>query len=150
MSEMLSSHDHGNCELCDLLETERADVEAKLEARDKKIRQLEVSVAAREVTIKTMQQLADDIQVELRAVEAELVPIERVLALAMYREQLNDANHDVDNLPHGLTTNFGELDYRAEVLIRTEWAKLPAARQSELLHLIGDELAAAQQEQEDA
>ena len=29
MSELLSTHDHGNCELCDLLETERAALEAE-------------------------------------------------------------------------------------------------------------------------
>ena len=36
MSERkLSTHDHGNCELCDLLETERAALKAKLEATER-------------------------------------------------------------------------------------------------------------------
>ena len=45
MSEMLSCHDHGNCELCDLLETERAALEAKLEAMER-IKTAAVAVGA--------------------------------------------------------------------------------------------------------
>ena len=35
MGETLNSHDHGNCELCDLLEIEQAALEAKLEAMER-------------------------------------------------------------------------------------------------------------------
>lgn len=65
---------------------------------------------------------------------------ERVLALAMYREQLNDSVSESDGWPFGMESNLGELDWQAEKLIGIEWSKLDRHRQVELLRLIGNEI----------
>lgn len=44
MSDILSAHDHGNCELCDALESERADLTAQLEAQKARIAVLEAEI----------------------------------------------------------------------------------------------------------
>ncbi len=55
------------------------------------------------------------------------------LGLTMYREALNDTASESDTWAPGFTTNLGELDYAAEVLIRQIWAELSHEEQRELL-----------------
>lgn len=61
--------------------------------------------------------------------------LEMALALAMYREALNDVNADLDCSIPGveINTNTGELDFQAEILIRNIWSKVDKERQQELL-----------------
>jgi len=72
-----------------------------------------------------------------------MTPHERALALAMYREGLNDVNSDSGDWPAGVTSNLGELDMKAEQLIRHEWNDLTRTRQVELLREIGGEILLA-------
>lgn len=69
-----------------------------------------------------------------------MTPHERALALAMYREGLNDVSSNSGDWPAGVTSNLGELDMKAEQLIRHEWNDLTRAKQVELLREIGREV----------
>lgn len=57
------------------------------------------------------------------------------LGLAMYREEIQDFSSGIpDHVPGvNITTNIGELDYQAEMLIRGIWAKVGREEQRELL-----------------
>lgn len=71
-----------------------------------------------------------------RAAQAEGLA-EWVLAMAMYRMELNDVSSGSDEWPEGLETNLGELDWQVEKMIRAEWAKLSRAERRELLKSVG-------------
>lgn len=62
------------------------------------------------------------------------------LGLAMYRETLNDVNVELNHSIPGvkITTNIGELDFQAEMLIRGIWAKVDGKRQGELLRKVAE------------
>ncbi len=70
---------------------------------------------------------------------------ERALALAMYREELSDTNSDSGDWPAGVSSNLGQLDMKAEELIRLEWADIRVPRQRQLLSEIGGEVLLALQ-----
>ncbi len=56
--------------------------------------------------------------------ETDLTKYKLVLALAMYREELNDTAAHSDEWPSGFVTNLGDLDFAAETLIRSIWEEL--------------------------
>jgi hypothetical protein len=68
-----------------------------------------------------------------KELEANLTEYKLVLALAMYREALNDTAAHSDEWPPGFHSNLGELDYAAETLIRSAWEELPFAERDVLL-----------------
>lgn len=76
-----------------------------------------------------------------------MTPHERALALAMYREELNDVNSDSGDWPAGISSNLGQLDMKAEELIRYEWNNILRARQVDLLREIGGEVLLALQDE---
>lgn len=57
------------------------------------------------------------------------------LGLAMYREEIQDFSSGIpDHVPGvKITTNIGELDYQAEMLIRGIWKRVDGEKQRELL-----------------
>ncbi len=59
--------------------------------------------------------------------------LELALGLTMYREKLNDVNAHSDEWPNGITTNLGELDVKAEKLLRIIWDEYDRVEQTRIL-----------------
>ena len=77
----------------------------------------------------TNEELAD----KTEELEETLIEYKLVLALAMYRESLNDLSAHSDEWPSGFDSNLGELDFAAEVLIRSAWEELYFEERNTLL-----------------
>ena len=75
----------------------------------------------------------DELADQTEKIEADFIRYKLVLALAMYRESLNDMSAHSDEWPSGFTSNLGELDYAAEVLIRSTWEELSFEDRNTLL-----------------